>query len=99
VSEQISASTPNFTRQQPQVLQRQKNQQHESAISIDIEATGNSPSFCNGRKTTARVRKHHRGNSPTNQQQRHVSADIQVQQPQQQSLKGLFPLDRREHRI
>jgi hypothetical protein len=88
VSEKIPTSTPNFARQQPQVLQRQKNQRRESAISI--EATGNSP---------------------TNQQQRHASADIQVQQPQQQSLKGycitvlpiepihLFPLDRREHRI
>ncbi|KAH0822603.1 hypothetical protein GEV33_000188 [Tenebrio molitor] len=65
VSEKIPTSTPNFARQQPQVLQRQKNQRRESAISI--EATGNSP---------------------TNQQQRHASADIQVQQPQQQSLKG-----------
>ncbi|KAH0817447.1 hypothetical protein GEV33_005344 [Tenebrio molitor] len=38
--------------------------------------------------TTARDRKHHRGNSPTNQQQRHASAEIPVQQPQQQSIKG-----------
>jgi hypothetical protein len=62
----------------------------ESTARVRNQHRGNSPTFCNGRRindsTSAQTLSRQQPNESTTALP--VSADIHVQQPQQQSLKG-----------